>query len=203
MTHVTVSEEFSKERRIAWFSDFYNYIYLRYDQIVEQLVCICVVNEQWVFEGTYDVPLSEWNGTDGLWHKLAIEIHGNTMSAYRDDQLIFEHTDPLISQMPKTGYLEVANTYIQTCFDDIILVSIENPPYTCGDANGDEALNVSDAVWIINYVFVYGDPPAPMQAGDANCDMSVNVSDAVWIINYVFIGGYDPCDTDGDGDPDC
>lgn len=30
---------------------------------------------------------------------------------------------------------------------------------TCGDANGDGSVNVSDAVWIINYVFVGGDPP--------------------------------------------
>ena len=41
------------------------------------------------------------------------------------------------------------------------------------------------------------------QPGDVTCDGNVNVSDAVHIINYVFIGGFDPCDTDGDGVPDC
>jgi Dockerin type I domain len=65
----------------------------------------------------------------------------------------------------------------------------------CGDANGDGPVNVSDAVWIINYVFVGGDPPLPVLAcGDANTDTSVNVSDAVWIINYVFVGGDAPGD---------
>ena len=39
--------------------------------------------------------------------------------------------------------------------------------------------------------------------GDVNCDVTCNVADAVWIINYVFAGGYNPCDTDGDGNPDC
>jgi hypothetical protein len=73
----------------------------------------------------------------------------------------------------------------------------------CGDANNDEVVNVSDAVYIINYVFVGGDPPLPMAAGDANCDEVCNVSDAVFIINYVFVGGNIPCDTDGDGQPDC
>ncbi len=73
----------------------------------------------------------------------------------------------------------------------------------CGDANGDQNVDVSDAVWIINYVFVNGDPPDPFDTGDANCDGGVDVSDAVWIINYVFVDGYDPCDTDGDGIPDC
>jgi len=76
-------------------------------------------------------------------------------------------------------------------------------PYICGDANSDEAVNVSDAVYIINYVFAGGDPPDPIESGDANCDGTCNVSDAVWIINYVFTGGNDPCDSDGDGIPDC
>jgi PKD repeat protein/sugar lactone lactonase YvrE len=73
----------------------------------------------------------------------------------------------------------------------------------CGDSNSDISVNVSDAVWIINYVFVGGDPPDPLLVGDVNCDSSVNVSDAVWIINYVFVGGNDPCDFDGDEIPDC
>jgi len=73
----------------------------------------------------------------------------------------------------------------------------------CGDANNDKAVNVSDAVYIINYVFIDGDPPQPLEAGDANCDGVCNVSDAVWIINYIFVGGNIPCDTDGDEVPDC
>jgi hypothetical protein len=75
--------------------------------------------------------------------------------------------------------------------------------YICGDSNGDEIVNVSDAVFIINYVFVGGDVPDPIESGDCNCDYTCNVSDAVWIINYVFVGGNEPCDTDGDTIPDC
>jgi hypothetical protein len=75
--------------------------------------------------------------------------------------------------------------------------------YLCGDANYDANINVSDAVYVIYYIFGSGDQPIPYAAGDVNCDEMVNVSDAVWIINYVFVGGNEPCDTDGDGDPDC
>jgi hypothetical protein len=65
----------------------------------------------------------------------------------------------------------------------------------CGDANNDGVVNVSDAVYIINYVFVGGGEPQPVLAcGDANSDGVVNVSDAVWIINYVFVGGGPPGD---------
>jgi len=75
--------------------------------------------------------------------------------------------------------------------------------WSCGDANFDRNINVSDAVYIINYVFVSGNAPMPYESGNVNCDASVNISDAVYIINYVFSGGNDPCDTDGDDIPDC
>jgi Dockerin type I domain len=66
--------------------------------------------------------------------------------------------------------------------------------YVSGDANGDGFVNVSDAVWIVNYVFVGGSPPVPtLENGDANCDGFTNVSDAVWLVNYVFTGGPPPC----------
>ncbi len=83
--------------------------------------------------------------------------------------------------------------------DFIYSTSVSAPPPAqqclgiCGDANNDELVNVSDAVWIINFVFVGGQPPQPVFAcGDANADASVNVSDAVWIINFVFVGGAPP-----------
>ncbi|HEQ98746.1 MAG TPA: hypothetical protein ENO22_05330 [candidate division Zixibacteria bacterium] len=63
----------------------------------------------------------------------------------------------------------------------------------CGDANNDANVNVSDAVWIINFVFIGGEEPQPVLAcGDANNDATVNISDAVWLINYVFVGGGPP-----------
>jgi Protein of unknown function (DUF1566)/Dockerin type I domain len=68
----------------------------------------------------------------------------------------------------------------------------------CGDANSDAAVNVSDAVHTINYVFVGGSEASPLCAADVNNDNSVNVSDAVYTINYVFVGGDAP-----DCPPDC
>lgn len=65
--------------------------------------------------------------------------------------------------------------------------------YVCGDADGEGNVNVSDAVYLINYVFTGGNPPVPYEAGDANEDTIVNVSDAVYILNYIFAGGLSPC----------
>jgi hypothetical protein len=77
------------------------------------------------------------------------------------------------------------------CNSDSLQFSVQ--AFICGDANSDDAVNVSDAVAIINFVFLGGVAPEPYRCGDCNCDTSVNVSDAVCIINHVFLGGPKPC----------
>jgi hypothetical protein len=68
-------------------------------------------------------------------------------------------------------------------------------PHVCGDANGDGAANVGDAVYLINFVFKGGAAPDPLCVGDANDDDNTNVGDAVYMINYVFKGGPPPKET--------
>jgi len=64
--------------------------------------------------------------------------------------------------------------------------------YMAGDANGDQAINVGDAVYMINYVFKGGPAPDPLSTGDSNGDCALNVGDAVYLINYVFKSGPNP-----------
>ena len=61
-----------------------------------------------------------------------------------------------------------------------------------GDANGDGVINSADVVYLINYLFIGGSPPQPMEAGDCNCDGTVDVADVMYLINYLFIGGSPP-----------
>ncbi|MCP4569981.1 MAG: peptidoglycan DD-metalloendopeptidase family protein [FCB group bacterium] len=64
--------------------------------------------------------------------------------------------------------------------------------YLAGDANYDDAVNVGDAVYVINYVFKGGYEPMPYAAGNVNGDEAVNVGDAVYLINYIFKSGPPP-----------
>lgn len=64
--------------------------------------------------------------------------------------------------------------------------------YICGDANGDENVNVGDAVFIISYVFRGGEAPDPLVSADANGDGNVNIGDAVYLISYIFRSGPPP-----------
>jgi hypothetical protein len=63
----------------------------------------------------------------------------------------------------------------------------------CGNSNGDANINITDAVYLIAYVFAHGTPPGDCNyargLGDANGDGSVNISDAVYLIAYIFAHG--------------
>jgi hypothetical protein len=62
-----------------------------------------------------------------------------------------------------------------------------------GDANGDGVIDISDVVYLINYLFIHGPGPVPtLDAGDATCDGVVDASDVVYLINYLFVGGPPP-----------
>lgn len=63
----------------------------------------------------------------------------------------------------------------------------------CGDTDGSNSVTISDAVYLINYIFSGGPAPNPLLAGDADCSNAVTVSDAVYLINHIFSGGSAPC----------
>jgi hypothetical protein len=65
--------------------------------------------------------------------------------------------------------------------------------YVCGDADGNGIVNISDAVYLISYIFGGGSDPDPLLSGDADCNQIVNISDAVYLISYIFGGGSAPC----------
>lgn len=67
--------------------------------------------------------------------------------------------------------------------------------FTCGDADGNEIVNISDAVYLISYIFAGGPAPDPLLSGDADCNEIINISDAVYLISYVFGGGPAPCES--------
>ena len=79
-------------------------------------------------------------------------------------------------------------------YGDCGLVEITVDPLPCGDANGDGTANITDAVFLITYIFGGGPAPDPYELGDTNCDATVNISDAVYLIQYIFAGGPAPCE---------
>ena len=100
--------------------------------------------------------------------------------------------DPPIVCQPTPGFP------VYTMIEWAVMVCPKPRPCDCrpGDSNGDATRNISDAVYLISYIFSHGAAPTPYPicSGDANCDCTVNISDAVYLIAYIFSGGAPPCD---------
>ncbi|EFK97759.1 conserved hypothetical protein, partial [sediment metagenome] len=100
--------------------------------------------------------------------------------------------DSIIGVVPDTVFRELVNVTVSDyCQGDTFAFFVST--YLCGDVNSDVAVNISDAVYLIAYIFAGGSAPSPFLSGDANCDGTVNISDAVYLIAYIFAGGSAPC----------
>jgi hypothetical protein len=110
---------------------------------------------------------------------------------FEDDACWAIWTPPVFEWIPLTD--PVTGSTLDLAF----VITSTGPSVLCGDANNDGIVDLSDAIWLLNYLFKSGPPPIPyMCVGDVNNDDLVVVGDAIYILNYLFKGGPPP-------DPNC
>jgi hypothetical protein len=61
-----------------------------------------------------------------------------------------------------------------------------------GDANDDRLVDISDALFVLAYLFSGGRSPLYPAAADANADSAVEISDPIYLLDYLFSGGPEP-----------
>ena len=61
-----------------------------------------------------------------------------------------------------------------------------------GDVTKDGFINLSDVVFLVNYVFRSGAAPSPQYLGNVNGDGDVNLGDIIYLVNFIFKGGPPP-----------
>lgn len=81
-----------------------------------------------------------------------------------------------------------------------------------GDVNSDGVVNLTDPVFLNEYLFGGGPEPPCMNQADANNDGQVDVSDSISLLNWLYCGGSAPpapgphntvCAEDDDPYPGC
>ncbi|MCP4632463.1 MAG: hypothetical protein GY855_06015, partial [candidate division Zixibacteria bacterium] len=64
--------------------------------------------------------------------------------------------------------------------------------FICGDANGDEDVNILDIVLLINYKYKNGTEPSILSSADVNKDFNIDILDIVLLINSEYKNGVEP-----------
>ena len=146
-----------------------------------------------VYQGSYPMSFNAW-ADDPQTAELDGYIAGNEMTF----KLWWQgwETDFTVCGL---DYVDGDGTFENGIFARLNMECI----WECGDVDGSCSVNMSDVVYLIQYIFAGGPPPVQLWIGDVDCSGSINMSDVVYLIQYIFAGGPAPCDPDGDGVPDC
>ena len=66
-----------------------------------------------------------------------------------------------------------------------------HPKFRRGDADGSGAVNISDAIFILNWAFLGGEEPSCRAAADWDSDNNINhLTEAVRILTWLFQGSF-------------
>jgi hypothetical protein len=71
-------------------------------------------------------------------------------------------------------------------------VYVDLQTFVCGDANGDETVNIFDITYIITYLYREGPAPDPLDAADVNNDGTINIFDITYLISFLYLEGPAP-----------
>ena len=65
-------------------------------------------------------------------------------------------------------------------------------PFLRGDADSSGEVNLTDAIYLLSYLFQGADIPACPDGGDFDDNGRINLTDAIVTLNYLFRGGGPP-----------
>ena len=74
------------------------------------------------------------------------------------------------------------------------LPPVEGPLFHRGDPNDDGFMQLSDAVYLLNFLFLGGPSPTCDDSGDADNNGRIELTDGVFILSFLFTGGAAPPD---------
>ena len=157
----------------------------------------------------WDVSDDNWNVAYtyeyDTWYYAELEKRDGELilRLYDESQAILEETTPvdldlIFAMDDTTEFLYVGEPHTDDYEGDVrideITLLVPGGEYVCGDANGDNVVDILDILLVIEYI--YGSPagpaPDPIESGDANADGVVNLLDILYLIVHVYRDGPAP-----------
>jgi hypothetical protein len=83
----------------------------------------------------------------------------------------------------------------RVCIDRAELVFGETgsePVFLRGDGDGLAPINITDPIYVLNFLFSGGDPPPCPDAADGDDVSGLNITDPIRVLNFLFAGGPPP-----------
>jgi hypothetical protein len=156
----------------------------------------CTISCPCKIEGLIVRPMDDWKiqvvwlpPDEGCCKYLTINQWCDDVSVYSGN--VEDQTERIISGCgDSSSTLTVC--VICTSFDGFksaTCASLGKGAFIRGDANADEATDLTDAVAIFGYLFL-GEKKVPCeQAGDVNDDGALDISDGIYVLSFLFTGG--------------
>ena len=86
-------------------------------------------------------------------------------------------------------YSILVHGYSDRVGDFTLNVTSATPPSPRGDANADGEVNLTDAIFTLQWLFQAGDAPPCLASADANADGFIDISDPTFTLNFLYVGG--------------
>lgn len=174
----------------------------------EGLVAIFALQVDADFSGTLSVTSDNFNPSLSFYNDLCDEVARNNVCRIAEADACLR-----VDLEPGTYTLSVRSQDPEVTGNFSISVSEmeEVEIFSRGDANADSQVDLSDAVFLLNFLFLGAGNPLCPDAADINDDGGLNLSDAVYLLNRLFLGGLEiaipgrfECGADPTGDDlDC
>jgi hypothetical protein len=193
--------EMDPDHNLAWqyFVDEPNFVFGTmkapfYDDPLYNIVAVRNPQYVWPNEGFCD-DLAGWWGLDSLYY--LITRPGYFPADQPDTDFSILQTAGPIDLLPGGKHIEIWIDFGRNTDDGLSWSQwwhrvLRYVGFYRGDVNASDtlelpALDVSDLVYLLQYLFQDGPDPLPyVDQGDVNGDRLVNVADAVYLLNYVF-----------------
>jgi len=66
------------------------------------------------------------------------------------------------------------------------------PVFLRGDPDGNGTVQLTDGIFLLNFLFLGGDSPGCFDAADADNNGTIQMTDGIYLLNYLFLGGAPP-----------
>jgi hypothetical protein len=88
------------------------------------------------------------------------------------------------------GTMDLDEDVEESCL--VLVCSRDAGRFVRGNCDSSGTINLSDAVFLLNYLFRGGRLPGCLDSCDTNDDAGLNLTDAVYLLLYLFLGGRVP-----------